>query len=63
MNVLGWCEMREEDQPPEKIWLDDDALNEHFTAVKERYSSGSAMESIDDEPMEQNLLTKKLRKG
>ena len=56
--------MREEDQPPEHIWLDDEALSEHFRRVKERYAAGShGMESVEDPgPMEQNEKTRHLRR-
>ena len=34
MAVLGWWELPEEDQPPERYWGDDEALQEWFAAVK-----------------------------
>jgi hypothetical protein len=52
--------MREEDRPPEALWLDEEAMTEHFKRVTERYAGGSGMEPI--EPMEQNALTKSLMK-
>jgi hypothetical protein len=57
-------EMSSDDQPPESIWLDNEALDAHFEAVKARYRSprtaGEEMESV---PLEQNELTKGLRSG
>jgi hypothetical protein len=62
--VLGWLEMGEDDQPPERIWLDVEALDAHFTAVKERYRSPSAAgEEMESVPLDQNELTKGLRSG
>jgi hypothetical protein len=40
--VLGWAEMSEDDQPPEHIWMDDEALIEHFDGVREKYRSKSS---------------------
>jgi len=56
--------MREEDQPAEHLWLDDDAIREHFERVKERWAAGaSGMEPIEDPgSMEQNETTKHLRR-
>lgn len=55
--------MREEDQPPEHIWLDDEAVTEHFARVKERWASGSSgMEPIEEVPLEQNETTRGLRR-
>jgi hypothetical protein len=56
--------MREEDQPPESIYLDDEALSEHFDRVREKYSSSSTdREPIEQVPLEQNEATKGLRRG
>ena len=52
--------MSEQDRPAEAIWLDDDALNEHFERVKARYSSGSS-DGEDAVPMQQNELTRDLK--
>ena len=40
-------ELPEKDLPPEAIWLDPDALSEHFERVKARYASGAS--SSDDD--------------
>lgn len=56
--------MREEDQPSRSIWLDDEALGEHFESVKSRYrtNQGGDRESIPDpSDMAQNELTRGLR--
>lgn len=55
--------MSEEDQPPEEIWLDPEAINEHFERVKARWKSGSSagMEPIEQPPMVDNELTRGLR--
>lgn len=56
--------MREEDQPPEAIWLNDDKLNAHFEQVSNRYRSGSGTEAVPDPggQYEQNELTAHLKK-
>lgn len=57
--------MSEEHQPPEEIWLDDEALADHFDNVKRnlsRSSSGDDWEPIGDAGT-QNELTRDLRKG
>jgi hypothetical protein len=34
---ISWQEnLEEEEQPPRRIWLDDEQLKEHFAAVKQR---------------------------
>lgn len=57
--------MPEKDQPPESIWLNDEALQLHFERVKASYSSGStdALEEVPQAPLSQNELTKGLRSG
>jgi hypothetical protein len=58
--VLGWMELPEDDQPPETIWLDGEAIAEHFERVNDRYKAKSqGMEVVED--LEQNQLTKGLR--
>lgn len=58
--------MSDEYQPPEEIWLDDEALADHFDNVKRKMrnpsSGGDDWESIDD-PGSQNELTRGIRKG
>ena len=63
LTVLGWYELPADDQPDESIWLNNEALDDHFRRVKERYKSGSGMESIEDVPESQNEFTRDLRKG
>lgn len=60
--VMGWFEMTEEDRPERSIWLDDEALEEHFERVNDRYKTKRGSEPIPefDEP---NQLTKDIRKG
>lgn len=55
--------MPDSDQPPERIWLDDEALAAHFEATRERYRQGATgMESVPQaSELEQNELTKGLR--
>lgn len=65
MTVLSWFELPEEDRPDERIWLDDEALNQHFDALHERYRGGSRneeWESIPSGELEQNELTKGFRR-
>lgn len=55
--------MREEDAPPARIWLNNEALNLHFERVKERYKSGNpATEDSDPGDFDQNELTRDLRR-
>ncbi len=51
--------MRSEDRPPERIWLDDDALSAHFEAVNARYAN--PREADDVGALTQNELTAGLR--
>lgn len=55
--------MREEDQPPEHIWLNPEALESHFEWVKEKYRSKSeGVETVPDPGgWDQNEMTKGLR--
>lgn len=47
--MLGWLEMKEEDQPPEAIWLDPEAIQGHFEKVKEKYEAQSAGNEVVSE--------------
>lgn len=60
MTVLGWFELPERDQPPEAIWLDPEALEEHFQRVKDRYAAGTSSED-EHVSLSQNELTRGLR--
>lgn len=55
--------MREEDQPPQEIWLDPEAIEAHFQYVHEKYAnSSSGDESVPDpSAWSDNELTKGLR--
>lgn len=58
-------ELPDEDRPNERIWLDDDALAQHFERVQERYRSGGSGGSSDWEAIpefEQNELTAAFRR-
>lgn len=54
-------EMPDKDRPPEEIWLNPEALNAHFEAVKARYASGDD-EEVPGGELAQNELTKGLKK-
>lgn len=57
MAVLRWMELREEDQPLPEIWLDDEALAEHFERVRAKYATDrDDGEDVGD--MVENELTK-----
>lgn len=55
-------EMREEDAPSEDIWLDQEALNDHFERLKEKYSSNSGGEPMEIVELDQNELTRDLKR-
>lgn len=51
VTVLGYFELPEDDQPPREIWLDHEALSQHFDEVKGRYKSkGSGSSSSEAVP-------------
>ena len=59
--VLGFSEMPDDDQPPESMWLDDEALVDHFESIKQKYRDKSnGTESVPDGV--QNELTKGIRR-
>lgn len=61
--VLGFGELEEDDQPPEEIWLNDEALIDHFDDLKRRRSSReSGDEEIPGAEWQQNEITKGLRR-
>lgn len=51
--------MPEDQQPPERIWLNDKALEAHFKMVRDAQRPGSS-ESIQIPDMDQNEITKEL---
>lgn len=57
--------MTDEQRPPQEIWLDDEALNDHFDSVKSRMRTGGASDDgWEDIPTQQNEFTRDLkRKG
>jgi len=55
-------ELTDEQRPPESIWLNAKALNDHFEVVAERMRSGTSMEPVDDVPLMQNEYTAGLRR-
>lgn len=62
--MLGWLEMKEEDQPPETIWLNPEAIQGHFESVKEKYAAQSAGTEVVDDPGDytENEAVKGLRR-
>jgi hypothetical protein len=58
--VHGWLELPDDDQPPQSIWLDTEALIDHFDRIRERHKN-PGMESVDDGPLSQNDLTKQFK--
>lgn len=60
--MLGWYELPDKDRPPRSIWLDQEALNDHFDTVNSRYSEKGGSEDVPDVD-EQNELTKAIKKG
>lgn len=62
--VLGFFELLDEDRPPERIWLDDEALNAHWDSVHARREAGSrGAEAVPAAPLDQNELTKDFKRG
>lgn len=59
---LGFEEMPEEDRPPKKIWLDDEALMSHFVRLKEKRKEETKSNSTtqSSEPMKENSLAKQM---
>lgn len=56
-------ELQDEDRPPEDIWLDSDALDEWFGAVKQRWNNKHGGEDIEEVPLDENELAKEWRRG
>ena len=55
-------EMRDEDAPSEDIWLDQEALNDHFLRLKEKYSSPSGSQPMELVDLDQNEMTRDLKR-
>jgi hypothetical protein len=63
LSVLGWMELQEKHQPPERIWLNTKLLNEHFERIQsEMHSEESGMEPVEQVPMMENEHTKGLKR-
>jgi hypothetical protein len=60
MQILGFWQLTEKDQPPEEYYGDDEMIKEWFDSVKARYSEGSGSEPMETVPQTQNELTKEL---
>jgi hypothetical protein len=60
-------EMPSDDQPPEAIWLDDDAIAAHFERLRDKYASGSGGPGWEPVPAgtdeTENALAKAIRGG
>ena len=54
--------MREEDQPPEDIWLDPEAISLHFESVREKYDMQAQGVEVPEGDMTENTATKGLRR-
>lgn len=61
--ILGWMELKEEDVPPQHMWLDNEALSDHFERVKEKAGRPAGMEEIEEQhgEMTQNEFTRGLK--
>lgn len=65
MTILSYFELPDDDRPPERIWLDDEALEHHFEKVQEqrRNPRDSGMEDIPESgPLDQNELTRDFKR-
>lgn len=60
---MGWFELSDDERPPEWIWLDDEAVSEHFELLAaRRKSSSSNFEEVPDADLTSNELTANLRR-
>lgn len=59
---LGFEEMPEGDTPPKRIWLDNEALKEHFDMLKAKRKAEADPDSpqVPDGPMKQNSLAQEM---
>lgn len=53
--------MPNDDQPSRDIWMNSDALESHFQALRDRYRGGNR--EVESIPLDQNELTRGLRSG
>ena len=60
--MLSWYELPEDDRPPERIWLDDEALQSHFDGVDQKRKAGSRGTEVVPQDLDQNELTAQLRR-
>ena len=68
MQVLGWWELPEDEQPPQEMWGLDDRLKEWWEAVEAKRKDRNSGSSSGTEPMEtvpttQNEYAAQLMKG
>jgi hypothetical protein len=59
---LSFFELPTEQQPPEEIWLNDEALSAHFEAIRQEQQAKAGNETIEVPDMEENELTRGLRR-
>lgn len=58
---LSFEELPKDEQPPRKIWLDDEELKRHFAAVEQkRKDEADPNRSASEEPMKSNSLAKQM---
>lgn len=62
LSVLGWLEMTEDDQPPEEIWLDPEAIAAHFETVREKYEQKAQGVEVPEGDLADNEITRGLRR-
>ncbi len=64
LTILGYAELPEDSRPPEEIWLDDEALGEHFDSVRARLkeSSSGGWEAVPGATEEQNEITRAFKR-
>lgn len=63
MTILSYYELPEDERPPERIWLDDEAVTIHFEQVEARRDAKFKGESVPEATdMPRNELTEQFRK-
>ena len=65
LQVLGWWELPEDEQPPPEMWGLDNRLKEWWAAVEQRRNDkyGKPAEAMEDVPQMQNEYATELMKG